>query len=151
MSPRRTRKSTGTAPTRVRVSRRGTAKPTHLVPALARLIEAAEQRGGDVEGRDLLRVARALREFGELAWWIQPIHGVFVPNDDEISTIVERVAARHLGLTEVRTAFRKAVQDIEPFERRDAIESAHNHVRAIAEDAYFYAGLALGITGMTTS
>jgi hypothetical protein len=115
------------------------------------VIDAAEQRGGDVEGRDLVRVARALREFGEMALWILPIHGVFVPNHDEISMIVERVAARHLGLTEVRTAFRTAVEDIEPFERRDTIESTHNHLRSVAEEAYFYAGLALGITMTTTS
>ncbi len=104
-----------------------------------------------MEGRDLTRVTRSLREFGEVALWILPIHGVFVPNDDEISMLVERVAARHFGLTEVRTAFRKPFEDIEPFERRDAVETAHNHLRSIGEEAYFYGGLALGVTLVTPS
>ncbi len=32
------------------------------------------------------------------------------------------------------------------FAQRDPTESAHNHVRAASEEAYFYAGLAFGLT-----
>jgi len=75
-----------------------------------------------------------------------PIHGVFVPNDADVSVAVERVALRHLGLDTARKAFRTAITGVEPFVRRDAVETAHNRVLTVAEEAYFYAGLALGIT-----
>jgi hypothetical protein len=129
-----------------RLSARTTSKPEQLPPMLARLIRAVEQHGHDAEGRDIKGAARALREFGDLALWALPICGVFVPNDDQISVIVDRVAAQHLGLGEARTEFRKAMASVEAFDRRDAIESAHNQIRSVSEEAYFYAGLAFGIT-----
>jgi hypothetical protein len=52
----------------------------------------------------------------------------------------------HLGLEEARREFRKALQAVESFNERDAIESAHNQVRSVDDKAYFYAGLAFGIT-----
>ena len=129
-----------------RLSSRTTSKPEQLPPILARLIQAVEQHGHDAEGRDIKGTARALREFGDLALWALPICGVFVANDDQISVIVDRVAAQHLGLSEARAEFRKAVTSVEAFGRRDAIESAHNRIRSVSEEAYFYAGLAFGIT-----
>ena len=108
------------------------------------------QHSEDAEGSEIKGAARALREFGSLAWWAVPIYGVFVPNDDEVSIVVERVAAQHLGLEQARAEFRTAVASIEPFDQRDAIESAHGHVRSVTEEAYFYAGLAFGVT-MTSS
>ena len=135
------------------MSRRRSTKPVRLSLALARLIEAAERHSEEVESSessDVKGAAGALREFGSLAWWAVPIYGVFVPNDDEVSIVVERVAARHLGLEQARAEFRAAVASIEPFDQRDAIESAHSHVRSVTEEAYFYAGLAFGVT-MTSS
>jgi hypothetical protein len=113
---------------------------------LARLIRAVEEHGRDAEGRDIKGTARALREFGVLALWALPICGVFVPNDDQISVVVDRVAAEHLGLEEARSDFREAMAKVENFDRRDAIESAHNQIRSVSEEAYFYTGLAFGIT-----
>jgi hypothetical protein len=84
------------------------------------------------------------------ALWILPIHGVFVPNDNDVAVIIERIAMRHLGLESARKAFRAALADVEPLVRREAIESAHGQVRAAAEEAYFYAGLAVGVTLMAT-
>jgi hypothetical protein len=124
------------------MSRRRPTKPERLSPALARLIEAAELHGEDAEGRDIKGAARALREFGNAALWVLPIYGVFVPNDNGVAMIVESVAREHLGLEEARAEFRKALEGVEPFDRRDPIESAHNQVRTVAEEAYFYAGLA---------
>ena len=115
-------------------------------PVLTRLIEAAEQHGKDAEGRSIKGAARALREFGAVALWVLPVHGVFVPNDNDVSMIIERVARQHLGLNKARAEFRKALNVVEPFDRRDPIELAHGHVRSVAEEAYFYAGLALGVT-----
>jgi hypothetical protein len=128
------------------MSRRQSTKPERLSPVLTRLIEAAEQHGKDAEGGDIKGAARALREFGIAALWVLPIHGVFVPNDNDVSVIVERVARQHLGLEEARAEFRRALEDVEPFDRRDPIESAHGHVRGVTEEAYFYAGLAFGVS-----
>ena len=132
------------------MSRRRPTTPERLPPALARLIDAVEQHGEDAEGRDIKGAARALREFGGVALWVLPIYGVFVPNDNGVAMIVERVARQHLGLEEARAEFRKALEGVEPFDRRDPVESAHNHIRSVAEEAYFYAGLAFGVT-MTSS
>lgn len=132
------------------MSRRRPTKPERLSPVLVRLIEAAEQHGEDAEGREIKGVACALREFGTAAQWVLPIYGVFVPNDNGVAMLVERVAREHLGLEKARAEFRSALESIEPFDRRDPIESAHNHIRTVAEEAYFYAGLAIGVT-MTTS
>jgi hypothetical protein len=132
------------------MSPRPTTKPDRLAPALVRLIEAAEHHGQDAQDRDIKGAAQALRELGSAALWILPIHGVFVPNDADVSVAIERVANRHLGLDSARKAFRTAIADVEPFVQRDAIETAHGQVRTAAEEAYFYAGLALGVTMMTS-
>lgn len=116
-----------------------------LSPLLVRLIEAAEYSGKDPEGRSISGAAKALLEFGELALWALPIQGVFVPNNNDVSLIIDRAATRYLGLEEARREFREALQVVEAFAQRDPIESAHNHVRAVSEEAYFYAGLAFGL------
>jgi hypothetical protein len=128
------------------MSPRRTTKPERLLPALARLAEAVEQHSTDADKRDIGGVAPALRELGDLALWALPIRGVFVSNDEEVSVVIERIATRHLGLQQARSEFRKALATVEPFDRRDAIESAHNQIRSVSEEAYFYAGLAFGVT-----
>jgi hypothetical protein len=128
------------------MSPRRSTKPARLSPVLTRLIEAAEQHGEDADGRDIKGAAQALREFGNVALWVLPIHGVFVPNDNTVSMIVDRVATRHFGLEDARDEFRKALAVVEPIERRDPIDVAHAHVRSVAEEAYFYAGVAFGVT-----
>jgi hypothetical protein len=128
------------------MSPRRSTKPARLSPVLIRLIEAAEQHGEDAEGGDIKGAAEALREFGGVALWVLPIRGVFVPNDNAVSMIVDRVATRHLGLEDARAEFRKALAGVEPFDRRDPIDVAHGRVRSVAEEAYFYAGLAFGVT-----
>ena len=129
------------------MSPRRVLKPERLSPTLVRLIEAAEHHGTDAgAGRDISSAGAALREFGNLALWALPLRGVFVSDDERIAVIVERVAIRHLGLEEAKREFRKAIATIEAFDRRDAIESAHNQIRSVSDEAYFYAGLAFGIT-----
>lgn len=126
--------------------RRRTTKAEPLSPVLARLIEAAEQQGEDAEGRELEGPAQALRELGALAWSVLPIQGVFVTNDNDVAIVIDRVAKQHLGLDEARAELRDALKIVDAFAQRDPIECAHGHVRAIAEEAYFYAGLAFGVT-----
>lgn len=121
-------------------------KPEQLSPLLVRLIDAAEQAREDAEGRDIRGAAQALREFGQLALWALPIHGLFVPNNNDVSVIVERVAKRHLDWEEARCEVREALQAVESFGQRDPIESAQNHLRAVSDEAYFYAGVAFGVT-----
>jgi hypothetical protein len=121
-------------------------KVERLSPLLVRLIDAAEHATENAEGRDVPGVARALREFGELVLWALPIHGVFVPNNHEISVIVERVAKQHLGWAEARRQVGEALRAVESFDQRDPIESAQSHLQAVSDEAYFYAGLAFGVT-----
>jgi hypothetical protein len=128
------------------MSRERSRKAAMISPVLVRLIEAAERSGEDADGRDIRGVARALREFGDLAVWVLPVRGLFVPNNDEVSTIVDRVAQQYLDLGEARREFKKALSVVEEFAQRDPIESGHNRVRAASEEAYFYAGLSFGLT-----
>ena len=121
-------------------------KSERLSPLLVRLIDAAEHAREDAEGRDIRGAAQALREFGQLALWALPIHGVFVANNNDVSMIVERVAKQHLDWEEARSEVREALKPIGSFAQRDPIESAHNHLRAASDEAYFYAGLAFGAT-----
>lgn len=88
----------------------------------------------------------ALREFGHLALTWIPARGVFVPNDEQISTLVEQVATEHLNLGVPRKAFFRVVKEVEPFELRDAIGVAQNHLQSVSDEAHFYAGLAFGVT-----
>jgi hypothetical protein len=70
---------------------------------------------------------------------------VFVPSNNEVSSIIDLVATRQFGLERARTEFHTALRAIEDFGHRGPIETAHNHVRAVAEEAYFYAGVAFGV------
>lgn len=106
---------------------------------LVRLIQAAKDSNNQSD-------AKALRELGVLALRTIPTHGVFVANDEEVSPIVDRVATDHLGLETARSEFRKAIRAIERFEIRDRIESSHNQIQSASDEAYFYAGLAFGVT-----
>lgn len=128
------------------MSRERSRKAAGLSPLLIRLIEAAERSGEDAERRDIRGAAKALREFGDLALWVVPIHGLFVPNNNEVSMAVDRVARQFLDLEEADREFKEALSVVAEFAQRDPIESGHNHVRAAAEEAYFYAGLAFGLT-----
>ena len=118
----------------------------NLPPRLVRLIEAARAAKPATEGRETGAVANALEDFGVLGAWVIPFHGVFVPNDSDVCTAVDKVARAHLGLDHARRELRRSLKVVESFEQRDAIESALNQVRSAYDEAYFYAGLAFGIT-----
>ena len=117
-----------------------------LPRALVRLIHAAQQSRTDSEGSDITGTAKALRDLGELALWALPIHGVFVPNKNEVAVGIMKVANERLGLKEARREFTYALNAIELFENRDRIESANNHIHTISDAAYYYAGLAFALT-----
>jgi hypothetical protein len=127
------------------MARKRAKKSERLSPLLVQLIEAAEHAGRDADGGDIRGAARALREFGRLALWALPIHGVFVPNNNDVSLIIQRVAKEHLDWEEARGEVRAALSAVQTFEMRDPIETAENHLRAVSDEAYFYAGLAFGV------
>lgn len=121
-------------------------KKEELSPLLLRLIKAANCSGKDDRDADLAGVPDALREFGSLALWALPTYGVFLPNNDDVSQVVARVAKERLGMEEARGELRRALSVLPRFDERDPIESALNHVLSVSDEAYFYAGLALGVT-----
>jgi hypothetical protein len=128
------------------MARHRSGKGSGLPLALVRLIHAAKHVGEEDEHGDIRGVAEALREFGALARWVLPIHGVFVPNNNDVCIVIERVAREHLDLAERRAQFRQALKGVELFAQRDPIETAHNDLQAASDEAYFYAGLAFGVT-----
>lgn len=115
-----------------------------IPPALVRLIQAAEHAGNDGDRRELRAAAGGLRDYGALAVWVLPVHGLFVPNAESVSGRIEQVAKRHFGLAEARGELREALKFVEQFDQREPIESAITRVHAASDAAYFYAGVAFG-------
>ena len=56
-----------------------------IPPTLVRLIQAANRAGENAERRELRAAAEGLREYGSLAAWVLPVHGLFVPNAEPVS------------------------------------------------------------------
>ena len=128
------------------MSRKRSKKASALSPLFVRVVEAAERAREDAEGGDIRGAAQALKELGDLATWVIPVHGLFVPNNNDVCMAVDRVARQHLDLEEARRELKEALSVVVEFAQRDPIESALNHVRSASEEAYFYAGLAFGLT-----
>ncbi len=59
---------------------------------------------------------------------------------------IDRVARQYLDLEKARRELKEALSVVVEFAQRDPIESALNRVRSASEEAYFYAGLAFGLT-----
>jgi hypothetical protein len=137
----------GCAPTEGVMSKRSRKKKSRrLPPLLMRLIWAAKQVKEDAGGADISHIPDALKEFGAMAQWGVPAHGAFVATQPDIEVIIGRAAKLRFGGGDAKREFDEAVRIIEEFDKRDAIETAMNGVRAADSDAYFYAGMAWGIT-----
>jgi hypothetical protein len=128
------------------MARHRSRKVRELSPLLQRLIDAAKRSGVDSEGADISGVPEVLREFGGLARWAIPVHGVFLPNNDALVSLAERMARECLDKDEARREFNEALKGVTDFHQRDAIETAVNRMLSVSDEAYFYAGLAFGIT-----
>ena len=124
------------------MSRRRNRKTAGHLPLMTLLIEALEEQAS--HGRP--DEAKALRAFGELALKQVPTRGVFSPADGELYAAIDVIAKKHLGLTTPRKNFFTATAKVEPFAMRDEIESAANHLMTVSDQAYYYAGLAFGVT-----
>ena len=94
--------------------------------------------------------AAALRKLTALAVRKVPSRGIFDPTsrgDQELFTAIEAIANRHLGRTRARAAWGTAVRGARlQLEARDRIERAALQVQGVSDTAYFYAGLAFGLT-----
>lgn len=115
-----------------------------MPPLLVRVILAASHAPYDPvdrTGHDA-----ALRELGHWALVYVPSHGVLVPSEDYAYKAIQDVATRHLQYGKARAAWSKALRAIEPIEQRSEIESAQNWMQSESDNAYYYAGLACGIT-----
>jgi hypothetical protein len=128
------------------MARHRSRRADELSPLLVRLIEAAKRSGVDSEGADISGVPEVLREFGALARWAIPVHGVFLPNNDEVVGLAARMARERLGMDEAKREFKNALNVVADFHQRDPIETAVNHLVSVSDEVYFYAGLAFGIT-----
>ena len=97
--------------------------------------------------------APALRELTALAVRKVPSRGIFDPTargDQDLFTAIEVIANRHLGRTRARAAWNTAVRGARlELEARDRIEAAALQLQSVSDTAYFYAGLAFGLTWLS--
>jgi hypothetical protein len=71
--------------------------------------------------------------------------GVLAP-DPDLYKRIEDLAKKHLDWIDAKGELRKALDAVKDFERRDAIVCAHTRVIDVSDTAYYYAGLAFGLT-----
>ena len=94
--------------------------------------------------------APALRELTALARIKVPGRGIFDPTargEHDLFAAIEGVADRHLGMRQAKATWKRVVHraGLEP-EAREAIEQAAQQLQGVSDTAYFYAGLAFGLT-----
>jgi hypothetical protein len=96
---------------------------------------------------------RALRELTSLAVRKAPARGIFDPTsrgEPELFTAIEVIANRHLGRTHARARWKSALRGARlELRARDRIERAALEVQSVSDTAYFYAGLAFGLTWLS--
>jgi hypothetical protein len=90
----------------------------------------------------------ALADLGRWALIRVPTLGVLAPDESDTFAAIQEIAVRYLQLDAARAEVNAALVAIESFEIRDPIESAYNHLQSVYDKAYYYAGLACGITLM---
>jgi hypothetical protein len=116
------------------MSRRRPPKAAGALPLTLELIAKAldehHAQTGDRQGE-----SDALRAFGELALKQFPARGVFAPIESELDSAIDNIAKRFLGFEKPRKEFFDATARVEPFAKRDEIESAANHLRSVSECA----------------
>jgi hypothetical protein len=112
--------------------------------------------------RQVIRAARrecprghagALRDLTALAIRKVPARGIFDPttrDEQDLFRAIETIADRHLGRAPARAAWKTAVRrgDL-PLDARDRIERAALQAQAVSDTAYFYTGLAFGLTWLS--
>ena len=113
------------------------------IPALLeQLIHALQQQSF----HDAAGSAGALRAFAELAAFEVPARGAFAADNPELYDAIEVVANRCLRFVRARRQFSAATAVVDDLELREKIQSTALNVQSISDRAYFYAGLAFGVT-----
>jgi hypothetical protein len=114
-----------------------------LPPLLVRIIEAAERTTADSDNHR--GHAAALAAFGGWALVAVPARGVLAPSTDPEYREVEAIAERHLNFRAARHAVQNAREIMKDCAGLDDLETAENLARAVSDNAYYYAGLAVGV------
>jgi hypothetical protein len=129
------------------MSRPDTLERAAGLPALlVQIIKAALDSERFDPGDDRTGHADALVDFGHLAATAVLARGALAPVDNELYVAFDEIASAHLGLADEDAALKAALGQLEPRAQRDPIGSAANALRATSDVAYFYGGLAFGIT-----
>ena len=115
-----------------------------LPPLLLRVIYAAKHVADEPVNR--AGEAAALEALAEWALITVPARGVLAPTDPDAYARIQTVAQDRLGYKNASRAFRAALARVEDASTCDAIETAENRLRSIGDTAYYYAGLACGLT-----
>jgi hypothetical protein len=115
-----------------------------LPPLLIRIIEAAEQTAAASDTRK--GHALALAAFGGWALTAVPARGVLAPGRDPDYQAIERIAEHHLSFRIAYRAMQQALLVMKGAPGLAELESAQTWVRSVSDDAYYYAGLAAGVT-----
>ena len=94
--------------------------------------------------------AGALRDLTRLAARKAPARGIFDPTirgEEDLFKAIETIADRHLGHRVSRRAWKRAIRRARlELDARDRIERAALEAQTVSDIAYFYAGLAFGLT-----
>jgi hypothetical protein len=121
-------------------------KHSDISPLLGRVIDAARYAEAHDADEDRSGHANALRLLGRLATLVVPARGVLAPVEDDLYKFIDGVTTTYLSDTDRRKEFNQLLAKIEPPETRYAIEAVFTQAISASDTAYFYAGLAFGIT-----
>jgi hypothetical protein len=110
-------------------------------PLLDLLVDSLEHD----DTQDRSGEAQALRAYGELALRQVPLRGVFPPQDEDLDQAIDEIATQFLGFGEASHAFADALTLLKPIQRNE-VEATVTHLRTVSDRAYFYAGVAFGVT-----
>jgi hypothetical protein len=116
-----------------------------MPPLLAHVIELAIYAEEHDDSIDRTGEADFLTEVSRLAVRNVGFRGLLAP-DPELYKPIEDLAKAHLDFADAKKEFHAALERVKKFRRRDAIESAANRVQSVSDTAYYYAGLAFGLT-----
>lgn len=130
------------------MSRRvSSSRPSDVWPAHLRLIVLASERECP-PGH-----ARALTDLLSVAMTKVPARGIFDPTsrgEHDLFADIDAIASQHLGMTAARSGWRRALRGARlDLTTRDKVEHAAMRVQGVSDTAYFYAGLAFGLAGVS--
>jgi hypothetical protein len=121
-------------------------KLSDISPLLIRVIDAARYAEAHDTEEDRSGHGNALQLLGRFATLVVPARGVLAPAQDDLYKFIDGVTATYLSDSDHRKEFNRLLAKIEPPETRHAIEAVFTQAISASDTAYFYAGLAFGIT-----